>query len=121
MDSDNSKIVTLETYQKALTWMLEAEDHMPQVFAAMSNGGQEQVLADLWYMGTKYVGKTGRGVPEAMMREFLMRAVQNVYVVNGLMQHLEAIKLFTYKIDPAINGKVYMPKAGKVVEKEMNA
>lgn len=110
LETQNERIVTLEHYQKALNWLLEAEEHMPEIFKSLYSGGQEKIIRDLWYFCYKYVTKFKKPVPEALIYEQLIRVLP-AYAVKALTEQLIAAKFFTKTLDPTINSWVWMPKA----------
>lgn len=42
-------VVRLEDYQRALDWLTEAEEFMPDIFKAMGGGGDSAILEDTWH------------------------------------------------------------------------
>ena len=47
-DSDDM-VITLDHFQRALDWMIEAEHYMPDIFQSMSHGGDGRVRDELWH------------------------------------------------------------------------
>ena len=48
--SDGSGLViSLEHYQRALNWLIEAEGTMPDIFRSMTSGGDSRAMEEAWY------------------------------------------------------------------------
>lgn len=64
-------IITIDHYQTALDWLIEAETFMPDIFKAMSSGGDSKVLEECWFFCMQYKLKTKKPVPERFLYNFL--------------------------------------------------
>lgn len=42
-------VIRLEHFTQALDWLIEAESYMPDIFKAMSNGGDSNVIKETWH------------------------------------------------------------------------
>ncbi len=52
--------ITKEHIQTALDWLIEAEVYMPDIFKAMSSGGDSQVIEDTWHFVWETYIKEGK-------------------------------------------------------------
>jgi hypothetical protein len=81
------KIITLEDYSEAFNWLMEAEMHMPEIFKAMSNGGDSAAMEEAWnYVWVAY-SKEKRPIAEHRVVHFLRERVpaHNVMRVLEIM------------------------------------
>jgi hypothetical protein len=67
--------ITLECYQEALGWLMEAEAFMPDIFKAMNSGGDGKVMEECWFFCYKYFMKMKAPVPESYVVRFLQEKV----------------------------------------------
>ena len=44
----NELIITIEHYNRALEWLLEAEIYMPDIFKSISVGGDAKAIEDIY-------------------------------------------------------------------------
>jgi hypothetical protein len=108
VDAGGSLVITLEHYQRALGWLIEAEANMPEVFKSFTSGGSSKIIEELWYACYDYLVKKKTGMPEPMVYEFLATRVATV-AVEPLLRQIIAAKILG--LDKDANGqRVYMPK-----------
>jgi hypothetical protein len=103
-------LITLEDFQTALDWMLEAETFMPEIFKAMASGGDSQVLEDTWHYVWRLFTKDQKPIPESRIINFIAdRApaynVNNIFdlmIRTGMIQVHEVMSYgkTTYKPTP---------------------
>lgn len=101
-------IITLDHYNTALAWLLEAEEHMPDIFKSMAAGGDAKAIEEAWYFCFQMFAKKKQPVPEAKLFQFLQERVPahsveriiNVMVRAGLLRVQEVNKV----------GTCYIPK-----------
>lgn len=67
----NDLIITLDDYQRALSWLTEAEEFMPDIFKVMSGGGDSAVLEDTWHYLWSIYGKKREPIGEARIMAFI--------------------------------------------------
>ena len=65
------KIITLDDYAEAFNWLMEAEMHMPDIFKAMSNGGDSSAMEEAWNFAWTVYAKERRPVAEHRIVHFL--------------------------------------------------
>ena len=68
----NDFIVTIDDYQRAMDWLLEAEHFMPDIFKAMHPGGDGALIDECWYYCVKKALRTQRPIPEMKIVHYLM-------------------------------------------------
>lgn len=93
----NDLQVELEDYQRAMDWMLEAEDKMPDIFRDMAGKSDKQVMDDLYdYLWRFYVRSHQQPVHESRLYHFLsnkvpgekVQRVLDLCVKTGLVEDL---------------------------------
>lgn len=68
-------VIDVHHFQQAMDWLTEAEHIMPQVFKAMTTGGDSSIIKDLWYYVYRVNGETGKSVPEERIVAYLGQRV----------------------------------------------
>lgn len=92
--SSNDLIITIDHYNTALSWLLEAESFMPDIFRSMAAGGDARAIEDTWYYAYQIYVKEKKSVSEARLIEFLQNRVPahsveriiTVMVKSGLLE-----------------------------------
>lgn len=104
---DGRSTITEDDFEQALTWLLEAEVYMPEVFKAMSAGGPGRIIEEAWhYIFTTYA-KEQKPVSEHRIVQWLQERVP----VHQVMQTIELMvnsKLIEVRL--TTTGKAYTPK-----------
>lgn len=109
--SSDELIITLEHYQLALDWLIEAEGSMLDVFKDMGSGGEGKIADDTWhYIYTKYI-KTKQPIPESDIINFVQQRIPS-HSVERFIKLMEKAGAFASKLDDK-GMKVYIPKAKK--------
>jgi hypothetical protein len=94
--------VDLEDFERAQSWLLEAEDTMPDVFRAMSTKSDHQVLKELHYHMYAAYGKVSvkdrKPIPESDIYKFLSEKVESHRIKNMIetAEKLDYIKRALY-------------------------
>jgi len=114
VNAGNKLLITAEHYQLALSWLLEAEAMMPEIFKSMATGGQENVIRDLFHFAYERFIKNKAPIPEPVMFEFLQRRVAAISVVP-LLNQLVLSQVFKVTLDNK-NNKLYTPRAKRESE-----
>ena len=68
-------VVEEADFVRALTWLEEAESTMPEIFKAMSTGGDSQVIREAWHFLYEITVKTKSPVPEQRLYAHLAQRV----------------------------------------------
>lgn len=105
--------VTLEDFQLALDWLVELEVFMPEIFKAMTAGGDSRAMEDVWYqVAILYTKENQKPISEARIVAFLAERLpaQNVARVLDVM-----IKTGIF-IEEFVDGvgKYYRPRSRKI-------
>lgn len=103
----NDLIVTLEDFHTALSWLLEAEQYMPDIFRSMALGGDAKALEDCHYYALQVYAKEKEHVSEARLIEFLQNRVPAHSVERVLILMVKS-GLLEKKLDG------YKPRAKRV-------
>lgn len=70
-----AKIIDIEHYREALSWLVEAESQMPEIFKSMNTGGDSVAMEETWnYVWTVYA-KEKKPVLEHRLVHFLRERV----------------------------------------------
>ncbi|TQE92566.1 MAG: hypothetical protein FKY71_19800 [Spiribacter salinus] len=102
--------ITEADFERALTWLLEIEVYMPEVFKAMSAGGPGRIIEEAWhYIFTTY-SKEQKPVNEHRLMQWLGERVP-VHQVMQTIELMEKSKLIEQQLTPA--GKAYKPRGKK--------
>jgi len=80
----SDKIITADDFEIALSWLLEAESFMPDIFKSMNSGGDGRIIEDCWYFVFQIYGKEKRGVAEPRIIQYLSGRVPAYNVMNVL-------------------------------------
>lgn len=94
-DRSNSDHITAEDFQAAINWMTEAESFMPNVFMAMSSGGDAQVINELFHFILSYnVKHNGMPMPSHMVYNFLhdKASANSISNIISVMERSDMIK-----------------------------
>lgn len=73
--SSNSDTVTLSDFERAKTWLLDAEERMPDVFREMLQRSDIQVIDELHFYLWKIWAKTKKPIHQARLFDFLKNRV----------------------------------------------
>jgi hypothetical protein len=68
-------VIEEQDYYRAFEWLIEAEDTMPEIFKAMTTGGDSQVIRDAWHFLYEIYLKTKKPIPEKRLYAFLAQRV----------------------------------------------
>lgn len=80
--------VTLDHYHTALDWLIELEAFMPEIFKAMSRGGDARAMEDCWYhIITLYNRDNAKPIAESRIVAYLAQRIpaQNIGRVLDVM------------------------------------
>lgn len=83
-------VITSGDVQRALSWLLNAEALMPDVFREMVGKSDSQVIDELHYMMITEQGKTRRPLATALLWEFLRQRLPSEKIEKVLMSALKS-------------------------------
>lgn len=104
--------IELDHYQKALDTLIELEVYMPEIFKAMTQGGDTRAMEDVWYHVAVLYGKENKPIAESRIIAYLAERIpaQNVDRVLNVM-----VKTGIFIEEPTANaGKWYRPRSRKI-------
>lgn len=89
----NDMIIRLEDYQEALNCLTEAEQHMPDVFKAMSLGGDGNIIDETYRFVWQAFAKEKKDISEHRVIYFLIQRVPS-YSADKILESMIASQLF---------------------------
>jgi len=97
-------IITLDDFQTALSLLLEAETFMPEIFLAMTSGGDSDIHNEAWHFVYKLYMKKNMPVPQASLIAFLRQRTpsHSVMKMYELMIHSRMIKPVVHEGQQAV-------------------
>lgn len=81
-------IITVEDVQLAMAWLFEAESYIPDIFKAMTSGGDGQVMDECWHFLFQWKAKFKEGTPKPMVLRFLSQKLPS-YSVERVLKLME--------------------------------
>lgn len=99
----DDRVITLEDYQEALGWLLEAESYMPDIFKSMASGGDGKVMEECWHFLYHIYTKSQKAVPIHHVFQFLQERtpahnvdkILTVMVASKMVEKVEVNKIGT--------------------------
>ena len=101
-------VVTIDDFNTALSWLLEAEIYMPDIFKSMASGGDARAIEDTYYYAYQVYTKEKAPVSEARIIEYLQNRVP-AHSVERVLQVMIKSKLLEKQLDG------YRPRARRDV------
>ncbi len=92
------KLITLDHFDRALSWLMEAESAMPDIFKAMKKGGDGQTISECYHFVYKIYIKRKEPIQEFRIIRYLQD--------NTPTHNIERI------IDLMVKGKLLVPQLG---------
>jgi hypothetical protein len=86
-------IITLQDYQLALDTLVEAETNMPDVFKAMSLGGDSNIIDETYRFVWQAFAKEKKDISEHRVIYFLIQRVPS-YSADKVLESMIASQLF---------------------------
>lgn len=93
ISESNDLIVTKDNFYQALSWLLEVEVMIPEIFNSVGVTDESHAINDLTYLVQKQFDKTGRGVPEFFLFNFLKDRVPSYSVAKVIEVMMKSRKL----------------------------
>lgn len=104
---DFQYIIMREDYVRALNIMIEAEHVMPDIFLAMTGGGDAIAMNDTWDWITRETARTGNGVAHAKALAFIAQRIPGHSVARVLELMVDS-KMIRQEVNER-GQKVYHP------------
>jgi hypothetical protein len=98
--------ISLSDVETALTWLLEAENAMPDIFRSMNSGGDSAAIEDTWYMVWQTFSKEKKPVSHARVVAHLRARVPS-HSVDKIIDIM--VKSEMLKLELTSGGQVYRP------------
>lgn len=95
--SSEGRTITLDHYVEALDWLMETEGAMPDIFKAMTTGGDSAIMRETWHFLYITYKKRGTPVPEPLLYQFVSERTPS-YNVARLIEVMERNKLIEKKL-----------------------
>lgn len=94
LSESNNLVITLEHVQQAMDWLFDMEASIPEIFKAMSNGGEGKVMDEAWHMLFQFFARYKKGAPRSLLIEFISRRVPSHAVerIIDLMEKADMIR-----------------------------
>lgn len=108
----DDKVVSADDVQTALDWLIAAEQSVPEIFKAMSIGGDGKVISDAWYYVRSEVARSGKAVPKEQLMAFLSQRVP-AEKIRYVLEIMEAQKILRQEFSPA--GVLYRASDGQTI------
>lgn len=103
-------IVTVEDFERAFNWLIEAEQNMPDIFKAMSQGGQGKIMEEAWYFIFTTHAKEAKPIQKHRLIAFLQERVP-VHNIETTIKMMEEGKMIEKILTSS--GSAYKPRGRK--------
>ena len=90
----NNLVIEVEHIQMAMNWLFDLEAHIPEIFKAMSNGGEAKVMEETWHMLFQFYARYKKGAPRSLLIKFIAQRVPSHAVerIIDLMEKADMIR-----------------------------
>lgn len=103
-------LIEIEDFQRAYDWLTEAEQWMPDIFKAMSQGGAGKTMEEAWHFIFTAHAKEGKPVLKHRLINFLQERVP-VHNIQTTIDMMEQGKMIEKQLTTA--GEAYKPRGKK--------
>ena len=103
-------VIRIEDFQRGLDWMAQAEQTMPDIFKAMSQGGAGKTMEDAWYFIFTAHAKEGKPILKHRLINFLQERVP-VHNIQTTIDMMEQGKMIDRQMTTA--GDAFVPRGRK--------
>ena len=99
VSQSNNLVITIEHIQQAMDWLFDLEAHIPEIFKAMSNGGEAKVMDEVWHMLFQFQARFKKGAPKALLIRFISARVPSHAVerIIDLMEKGDMVRVVAEK------------------------
>lgn len=99
VSDSNNLVITVEHIQQAMDWLFDLEAHIPEIFKAMSNGGEAKVMDEAWHMLFQFKARYKKGAPRSLLIKFISQRVPSHAVerIIDLMEKADMIRAVAEK------------------------
>lgn len=112
ISSGDTLQITIDHFRTAMDWLLEIENYMPEIFKAMSGGGDARAMEECWYyIATLYARENGKPIAEGRIIAYLAERIpaQNV---GRVLEVMISTGIFIEETT-GMAGKFYRPRGRK--------
>lgn len=95
----NNLVIEVRHIQQAMDWLFDLEAHIPEIFKAMSNGGEAKVMEEAWHMLFQFKARYKKGAPRSLLIKFISQRVPSHAVerIIDLMEKADMIRAVAEK------------------------
>ena len=105
---NNSKVIEMEDFGRALDWLVEMESFIPDIFKSMTSGGDTQVMKECWHFVYQLYMKKQKPVQENLIYQFLQQRVP-AHSIERLVDVMCKAGILKLKMEKGL-GKCYQPQ-----------
>lgn len=88
VSQSNELVIQVSHIQQAMDWLFDLEAHIPEIFKAMSNGGEAKVMEEAWHMLFQFKARYQKGAPHSLLIKFIAQRVPS-HAVERLVDIME--------------------------------
>lgn len=108
VSSGQKLVITEEHFVLAKQWLLDMEFRIPDIFKAMSSGGDMKVINDAWHFLYKLYAKESKPIREARLMRFISERSPS-HAVERLIQIMVKIGAISETWPDKDSGKCFVP------------
>lgn len=99
ISDSNNLVIEVSHIQQAMDWLFDLETHIPEIFKAMSNGGDGKVMDEAWHMLFQFKARYKKGAPRSLLIKFISQRVPSHAVerIIDLMEKSDMIRAVAEK------------------------
>lgn len=99
ISDSNSLVIEVHHIQQAMDWLFDLETYIPEIFKAMSNGGEGKVMEEAWHMLFQFYSRHQKGAPRSLLIKFISSRVPSHAVerIIDLMEKADMIRAVAEK------------------------
>lgn len=104
-------VITLDHFAEALDWLIEVEAFIPDIFRAMSSGGDGEVMKETWHFAYSLFLKSPKPIAEARLINFIAERLPS-HSVMRVLDLMVRTNLLREELLQGV-GKAYTPAVPK--------
>lgn len=110
----NDLVIQVHHIQQAMDWLFDLETHIPEIFKAMSNGGEAKVMDEAWHMLFQFRVRYQKGAPRSLLIKFISQRVPS-HAVERIIDLMEKAEMIRAVAEKGV-GMTYTAKERNVYE-----
>jgi hypothetical protein len=103
VDRDGKMVLDVEDYNRAMTWIVEAENHMGMIFQVGTSSSDSRVMDEVRY----FVGQHNGGVSEHLVINFARTKLQS-YAIKPVLEQMQASRQIVVKSVDKKGQRIFM-------------